>query len=331
MRLLLLRTSALGDIAHALPTLAVVRQRLPAAKIAWAVDEAFAPLLAGHPWIDELIPLPLRRARKVRGGSSRDFFRALARLRGFRAEVALELMGNHKGGVLAWLSGAERRIGVAAPWRRERGSGIWVNETVAVHRRHAIDRNLDLVEPLVGSVESATLGPELLPASGEESRPYLLIHPGAAWGNKQYPATSWGVVARRLREVTDLPVRIAQGPGEAELAAEVIRTSGEAAQIEELPSLEALVRGVRQATMVLGADSGPVHLAQVLGRKVLILHGPTDPARHGSYRNPQASLGLQLPCSFCHRRMAGPKPCLLALDPEAVVRRAQQLLASDEL
>lgn len=333
MRLLLIRTSALGDVAHALPLLPLLRRRMPGIRIAWAVDEAFAPLLAGHPELDCLLPLPLRKVRG-RGGGARavsGLLRSLGKLRSFRAEVALELMGNHKGGVLAWISGARRRIGLAPAARRERGVGAWINEPVAPRRLHAVDRNLDLLEPLLGPVEAAELGPHLLPGERWEGcdRPYLLIHPGAAWGNKRYPSRAWGEVARQLARRTQFAVLVGYGPGEEELARSVVGAAGAGVEALSLPTLPALAAAVRGARLVVGADTGPVHLAQILGRPILMLHGPTDPLRHGVLGPAGRSLALSLPCSFCHRRMDRPRPCLLGIAPERIVAEALELLDGD--
>lgn len=330
MRWLLVRTSALGDVAHALPVLDVLRRRFPQDPIAWAIDETFAPLLEGHPWLEEVIALPLRRARRQGARAWGDLARALGRLRAFRPDVALDLMGNHKSGFLVWWSGAERRVGPAATWRRELGSDLWINEPVAVHRRHAVDRNLDLLRPFLGAFESAVFGPQLLP--GEEGRvePQILLHPGAAWANKRYPPPLWGLVARGLREASGLAVRVMQAPGEEALAQAVVGAASGAAALLDVPDLPSLVSVLKRAALVLGGDTGPVHLAQVLGRPVLILHGPTDPSRHGAYLDPQGSLALQLPCSFCHRRMESPRPCLLGLPPDWVVNRALELLRRGE-
>jgi ADP-heptose:LPS heptosyltransferase len=94
-RILIVRTSALGDVVHALPALAAARRRWPAARIAWVVDEAFAPLLRGHALLDRVLPLPLRRWRRSGGGRARELAAFLGELRRFRADLALDLMGNH--------------------------------------------------------------------------------------------------------------------------------------------------------------------------------------------------------------------------------------------
>jgi len=335
VRVLLVRTSALGDVVHALPVLAAVRRRWPEARVAWVVDEAFAPLLEGHADLDLVLAAPLRRARR-RGGrfaGARDVARFLARLRGFRADVALELMGNHKGGVIARLSGAPRRLGLVGPARREGSSALWLNEPVATDAVHAVDRGLALASALGAPAAAADFAPERL-ACGRGEEPagdYAFIHPGAAWGNKRYPPTAWGEVARGLAAASGLAVHVGAAPGEEALADAVAAASGGTAVRLDAPTLGALAGALRGARLVLAGDTGALHLARAFGRPLVALHGPTDPERHGPYGAPDAALAVRLPCSFCHRRMDEAKPCLLAIAPAAVVARALAALqaASD--
>ena len=136
MRILIVRTSAMGDIVHCLPVLIALRRHLPEAKIAWVVERTFAPLLEGHPDIDELILVRLREWRKqpLSAAVLREVATFRQTLRRFAPDVALDLMGNHKGGAIAWLSGAKRRLGAARSLRREASSAIWLNEADAKRR-----------------------------------------------------------------------------------------------------------------------------------------------------------------------------------------------------
>ncbi len=325
MRILLVRTSALGDVVNALPVLGAIRRHRPEATIAWVVDEALAPLLEGHESLDQLIAAPLRRARRAgsRLAGARDTVRFLARLRAFGADIALDLMGNHKGASIARLSGARRRLGLDRGSRRERSSAVWINEPVAARGRHAVDRMLDLVRPLDLPDEPPDFAPERL-ACGRDREPageYVYIHPGAAWGNKRYPPERWGRVAAALAARSGLAIQVGAAPGEGALADGVVAASGGAARRLELPDLESLAGALRGARLVLGGDTGALHLAAALGRPVLGVYGPTDPDLHGP-RGAAALLFERLPCSFCHRRMSDARPCLLGLEPEQVAARA---------
>jgi heptosyltransferase-1 len=203
---------------------------------------------------------------------------------------------------------------------------------------HAVDRALSLLDALEISPTPADFGGgEILRETPEAVRerlaahpePFALLHPGAGWGNKRYPPSWWGEVARRLAtsgEATGVPLWVGVAPGEETLAAEVVAAAGGAAlavPAPDLPSLAALSRG---AALVLGGDSGPLHLAHALGAPVLMLMGPTDPERNGPYGAPGRALWQRLPCSFCHRRFAETKACLLELPPARVAARAAELV-----
>jgi heptosyltransferase-1 len=341
VRILIVRTSALGDVVHALPVLTALRRHFPAAHLGWVVEEAMAPVLAGHPDLDELVtvrlrhwgkePLRRRTLRELRG-----FFAALDR---FAPDVVLDLMGNHKAGAIAAVTLSDRRIGATRPFRREPSSAIWINEGVEPRGAHAVDQGLSLLAALGVPPEPADFGPEKLfrelPALSPEVRavldspePFALIHPGAGWANKRYPPAWWGETARLLRESTGVSTWVAAAHGEEELANAAEAASAGTARVVHAPDLPSLAALLRRAGLVMGGDSGPSHLAHALETPVLMLMGPTDPERTGPYGAPDRALWRQLPCSFCHRRFDDTRACLLEIPPARVAQRAALLLAA---
>ena len=340
-RILIVRTSALGDVVHALPVLTALRRALPQAHLGWIVEEGMAPLLRGHPDLDELVVVRLRAWRKtpLRPATWREVGGLLSALDRFAPDVALDLMGNHKAGLLAAISAAERRVGAARRDRREPSSAVWMTERVrrmdGPAGRHAVDRALSLLAALGLPPEPADFGGGKLlkgvpPAAArllsETRKPFVLLHPGAGWVNKRYPPAWWGEAARRLADLGGPPTWVAVARGEEGLAAEVAAAGGGAVRevpAQDLATFAALARG---AALVLGGDSGPVHLAHALGAPVLMVMGPTDPKRTGPYGAPERALFRLLPCSFCHRRFDAAKACLLEIPPAAVAARARELL-----
>ncbi len=380
LKILIVRTSAMGDVVHCLPVLTALRRHLPRARIAWVVERTFAPLLGDHPDIDELIVVRLRQWRKDLASAAVrseivEFRRALRR---FAPDVALDLMGNHKGGAIAWMSGAQRRLGAARPLRREGSSAIWINEPIdadvdarvdtevdarvdtevdarvdtEVDARddaigtHAVDRALAILAglglPAGGSPgEKTDFGADkILPRVPDDARaflaarrrPFAVIQAGAGWGNKTYPPARWGEVARGLRERAELAVWVPIAPGEEHLARAVVEASDGAARAVDAQAFAYLAALLRASRLVLGGDTGPLHLAHALGTPVLCLIGPTDPARNGPYVPPDALprgdrsadqvLFKHLPCSYCYKRYAEPKACLLNISAQEVVDRA---------
>lgn len=335
MKVLIVRTSAMGDVVHALPVLRALRRGMPQARIAWVVERAFAPLLEGHPDLDLVLPVALRAWR--RPAAARDAFREAARalraLRGFAPDVALDLMGNHKAGLLARLSGARRILGPARPHRREPSSAVWITEGVAVAGEHAVDRMLAVAGALGLAASPADFGGDLLlrgPREGgappDAGRPYVVLQAGAGWANKVYPPSFWGEVAWRLHRETGLEVRVATAPGEEHLAREVAASSRGAARTVDAASFFDLAALARSCRLFLGGDTGPLHLAHALGAPVLCVMGPTDPRRNGPYAAADRTVYRRLPCSFCYKRFDRPKACLWQLAPAAVVAKGLELL-----
>jgi heptosyltransferase I len=337
VRILLLRTSALGDVVHVLPVLTALRRHFPQGKIGWVVEERVAPVLAGHPDLDELLVVRLDawRRRPFSGRAVREVGAFVSALDRFAPEVVLDLMGNHKAGVIGALTLSDRRIGFARKHRREPSSAAWISQGVVPRGTHAVDRALSLLDALDVPPEPADFGGSKLfreePETAREvfaarPEPYVLLHPGAGWANKVYPPAWWGRAARRLHAGTGLPTWVAAARGEEKLAAGVEAEGGGAVRVVPAPDLPTLAALIRRARLMLGGDSGPTHLARALGTPVLMVMGPTDPERHGPYGAPEGVLFKRLPCSFCYKRLPETKACLLEIPPDRVAEKAMEIL-----
>ena len=332
-RILLVRTSALGDVIHCLPVLRALRRRYPEAEIGWVVEARFAPLIDRDPDPDRVFEVKTKSWRRISAAAttSKEAPAAIRAIRDFSADVVLELMGNHKGGAIARLSGVKRRIGLARDHRREPSSVVWITEEVEPIGIHSVDRALTMAVAVGADAAAPDFGPEKLLSAAAGSRPaadppYIVIHPGAAWPNKRYEPQRWGQVASSLYAATGMRVLISAGPGEEELGAQVVEASAGAAEMVDDRSLRDLVALLNGAALVLAGDTGPLHLAHALGRSVVAVMGPTDPATHGPYGAPERAIWKQLPCSFCPRRFDEVKPCLIDLPPGEIVERAEKML-----
>lgn len=339
-RILIVRTSAMGDIVHALPVLNRLRQDFPEARIGWVVEQVFAPLLEGHPDLDAVIPVGLRtwRRRPLAKQAWRELAEFWKALDDFSADTVLDLMGSHKAGIIAALTLADRRLGLAIRDRREPSSAIWLSETAPAQGTHAVDHMLSVLE--AGHLGTSTgadvsFAGDRLPAEpwGDDppsGKDFALLHPCTAWSNKDYPVTSWAMVARTIKREAGLDVWVAWGPGEENAALEVAERAAEPGVrvFPHLATLPQLIALSREARLVLGGDTGPIHLAHALGTPVVCVMGPTDPERNGPYRAPAHTVVDRLPCSFCYQRFDEAKACLLNISPERVAEKALQALGS---
>lgn len=255
-RILIIKPSSLGDIVHALPVLALLRDTWPQAHVAWLAGSAFAPLLEGHPLLDEVIVFDRRRyGRMLRNPPIlADFARFAWRLRRRRFDLVVDLQGLVRSGFLAWLSGAPRRVGFADA--RELAP-LFYSQRVACPRAavHAVDRNWYLANALVGP--------------GDAARDPSRAREGAA--------TKGGDGYRKLSAVVTPAPRFPLGLRTEELAA--ARHLVAAAAGGPLDAFIALLPGARWESKCWPAD----RFAALIGRlstagfpPVVLLGGPDD-------------------------------------------------------
>jgi len=296
-RILVIRLSSIGDIVHALPAVAALGESLPEAEIAWAVESRFAELLAGNPFVRRVLPLDTLgwRARWRSAAAPEDVVGGLAALRRFRPDVAIDFQGLVKSAALAWLSHAPRRLGFGGRWRREKPAGLLYTERVEVPgREHVVEENLALVErlgarpvarecwqfPLPRDVEAQSEIERRLGELGAES--FIVINPGGGWTSKRWPPQQYAALIRALAE--DFAVLVTGSPGEASWIREIVDSAATVGRAVYFPStLLEFIALVRRARLLVGGDTGPLHLAAALGTPVVAIYGPTNPRRNGPF------------------------------------------------
>ncbi len=228
LKILLVRLGALGDIVHALPVAAALRERYADAQIDWLVDVRHAAVL-------DLVPVISRRVTvdSRRWGAS---FGAVRALRRERYDVAVDLQGLVKSAAFARMSGAARVLGFARARLRERLAAGFYSETCDPGDvSHVIDKNLSVLA-LFGIAETRRQFPITVPESAacepvvervqrDGMRGYALINPGAAWPNKRWPPARFGEIASALSARHRLLPVVLWGPGEQAIAAGVVDAS----------------------------------------------------------------------------------------------------------
>lgn len=282
-RFLVVRLSSLGDLVHTIPAVAALRAAFPDAQIDWVVDRRWAPLIELATCIDQTIPLDR---------SPRAVLAMIARLRRTRYTCALDLQGRYRSAVLAWLSGAPRRIGRAASATREPGAALFYTERVIPTGRHIVDMTVDLAIRAGAAPSTVPQFPLRIPSQAARrvrdklahegiAGAYVVLSPGGGWKSKCWPAERFGELAAAIERTCHLRSVVNIAPGEEDMAREVIRAAGSAKPIAlsfDIPQLAALMA---EARIVVAGDTGPLHLAAALGTRVIGLFGATDPARNG--------------------------------------------------
>jgi heptosyltransferase-1 len=330
LKALLVRLSSIGDVVHTLPTLAALRRHGWEAD--WLVEPASHPLLAANPALTRSLLAPPAKAFRWR--------RALATVRSLRAgryDAALDLQGLWKSAAWARVSGARRVVGWAAAARRERGSAVLLRERLAAPAvdGHVIDKNLALLRAL--GIEAVGTREFPLPSSPQVSsrvaaqlatlglRGFALLNPGGGWASKLWPPERHGELARGLRAL-GTRVLVSWGPGEQELAERVVAAADGAALVSFPTSLGEYIELARRARLVVGADTGPLHLACAVGTPVVALFGPTDPGRNGPFASEDVVVRRIPPCAPCYSRSCVRHAGIMATIPanevlDAAVRR----------
>jgi lipopolysaccharide heptosyltransferase I len=327
IRLLVVRLGSLGDLVHALPAVAAIRRAHPAAEIDWLVDRVHRDFLALVPVLSSIVTLE--------GRSAAAWLAARKQLRARRYDVAIDFQGLLKSAALARLSGATRVLGFDRAALRERAAAPFYRERIDVGESgHVIHKNLRLAAAVgadAGVLEFPIATIDSAVAADTQRRfphGYALINPGAAWPNKRWPPARFGAVAHLLQHRFEMPSVVLWGPGEADLAHQVVAASNGtavAAPPTTLPDLVAIARGAR---LIVSGDTGPLHIGAAVGVPAVGLFGPTNPARNGPWRPEDAAVSRYESCD-CHYerrcRRADPEWCLgtITFDEirDAIMRR----------
>jgi lipopolysaccharide heptosyltransferase I len=334
-KFLVIRLSAIGDVVRTLPAVKGLRERCPDAYIAWLVEEKSSDILLDSPYLDRVIVFPRRElvgragsraSPAARAGSLRKFIREL---RAERFDTVLDFHGIFKSGLLARLSGGKERIGFARRYTKE-FNWLFVNRAVVPpgHGINRYERNVSLVESLgaaPSNLDVTITVPEEVKSGVEEflgqfdgSKPLVAIHPATSRPFKHWEPHNYARVADRLLMDGIAHVLVTYGPGEEEVARQVVaQMPSGTAPIMKAGSLRGYAWLIEQADVYFGSDTGPMHVASTMGTPVVAMFGPTDPAVNSPYRQPHHVLYKGLPCSPCsERRCSRNLECMASITVE---------------
>jgi heptosyltransferase-1 len=337
LRVLVVRLGAMGDILHSLPAVTALRQAHPDWFIGWAIEPQWRGLFAangchprtpGMPLVDCLHIIPAKKwAKSPLSPSTWQEMRKVRReIRDTQYDVAVDLQGAVRSAMFARWARTRRVIGEAVP--REMPAKWLFDERIATHGVHVIEQSLEVASAIAEENLPMTLPllprePDADARAAQLPEPSVLLSPGAGWGAKRWPPDRYGAVARNLA-AAGYSVLINSGPAEEHLAREIVAASNGAAHILSL-DMVGLIAVTRRAALAIAGDTGPLHLACALGKPVVGIFGPTDPARNGPFHC--RSRVLRHPESVRdHTRRSQPEAGLLTITPEVVTEAALELL-----
>lgn len=328
--MLIVLPGALGDVIRALPLLGRIRRHRPQAWIAWAVEPLSAPLLVAHSWLDEVVVLPRR-------GGVRALVAAMRRLAALRPDVALDLGRGAKSALLGFASGARRRLGFARPDARE-GSWLASTERIPVQgrERSKLEQFLAFGDAL--GIPEAEIAFGLVPTPAEASkaartlagltRPIVAASLGSSCPARRWFPERTAAVLDALRADCGASGLLLGTDDDRPFAAAVTAGARHAPRdLTGRTTLRDLLAVLAGVDLVIGPDSGTLHLAAALGRRVVSLWGATSAARSAPWGSEDLVVEGRAPCSPCFlRRCPIGRECMRSIAVEEVTARAREAL-----
>jgi heptosyltransferase I len=349
-RILIIKPSALGDVATALPLLADVRAAMPGAKVDWLVHPAFVALLEGHAGVSEIIPFDRKKLAHWwwKPSAFGAFTELMLALRAGKYDVVIDAQGLFRSAVLARITGAKVRVGFAnaregATWMYTQRVSLPDNgkQMVAVDRMRALASALgaDVSLPAVFDVPIDADALRSVDAKLQESRlprEYVVVIPGARWDTKRWPAERYAETVRQVVEATRGVVLLGS-PDERTLCVDLeirVRDLGVPMQrvlnLAGRTSLKELIAWMSRAEVVVGNDSGPLHIAVALGKRVVGIYGPTSELFVGPYGQLENVVRHDVECHPCRRKTCGHHSCMQGVTVEVVWEKVREKIRNSK-
>jgi lipopolysaccharide heptosyltransferase I len=306
-RVLIIRLSSIGDVTHALPVAAALKDSFPHLELTWIVEEMSAEIVTGSPCVNSVIVIPRNRWKRQGRLTSptvwREYYDLLSSVHKGRFDVALDLQGYGKSALLALASGARYRFG----WHRMRdGSGL-VSRPLPTRpgSLHRVDKFLDVPAalgvaqhpvrfPLYIPGEAVSKIASLLAEKGiQKGSRYAVINPAVGSPNRKWSSENYGKLATGLAEQFGLSIVLIGSGKDKDVCLQVCEEARQSNTVisAEYPivdlsgetSLKELAAVLDSCAVHVCGDTGSAHIAAALGRQVVALYGPTDPGYAGPW------------------------------------------------
>jgi 3-deoxy-D-manno-octulosonic-acid transferase/heptosyltransferase-1 len=366
MKILVVKLSAIGDVIHTLPAIALLRQCFPESSLNWVVEEKAAGILVGHPQLDTVIISGRKRwihdlARPARWPvvyrEAASFIRAL-RLE--RYDLVIDFQGLFKSAILVVLSRGACKIGY--------GKTRELSYLALTHRiepptaeLHAVDKNIGLVEAVLklkglslsgraahskGSLQHHYLASDgmALPDEQDKARvdalihaslidrtgPLILVNAPAGWETKRWDVQKMAEMADRLISTYNAGLIYTGSTADAAYIDGIIsRMRCPAVNAAGMTTLKELACLIKKARLFVTTDSGPMHLAAAVGTPVVALFGPTAPWRTGPYTERARIVRTQAPCSPCYKKKCDSMVCMNEIGVDQIMEAAAGLMGAE--
>ena len=335
MRVLIIKTSSLGDVVHALPALTDARAAIPHINFDWVVEEAFAPIPSWHQAVTQVIPVALRRWRKspFSKQTRHQWNEFKHRIRAADYDLLIDAQGLLKS---AWLT---RKVeatshGFDRQSAREGLASFIYDKTYHVSRdKHAIERVRELFAKALDYPQPVN-PPEYGIDTGEadkNSRQLVFLH-GTTWQSKHWPEQYWLKMVE-LATNDGFQVHLPWGNDEEKARAERLAKDNDLARVSPAMDLNGIASLLASSAGAVAVDTGIGHLAAALSLPAVSIYGSTDPLLTGTRGQYQAQLKVDFECAPCLRRECNytkdapvSPACYQTLEPTGVWQHLQHLI-----
>jgi heptosyltransferase-1 len=337
MKILLIKTSSLGDVVHTLPALTDAMRAIPNITFDWVVEEDFVEVAKLHPAINKVIPIALRRWRKniIKTLSSDEWNQFRTLLKSEKYDAVIDAQGLLKSAWLTKLVNAPS-VGLDKASIREPLASYFYNNKINVPKGiHAIERVRALFAQTLNYTVPNTLGDYGIAQqvnTHTKTNRVIFLH-GTTWETKLWPVEYWKELALLLQQ-QNYSVAL---PWHDEAERERMESLSESGVIGlgQL-TLTQLIQHISQAKAVVSVDSGLGHLATALNIPTVFLYGPTNPQLTGGYGTTQSSLSSTLHCAPCVQEKCSfqgdrtvfkvQPPCFAEIRPDRVIAALNTLI-----
>lgn len=346
-KVLFVRLSAIGDVTHALPAAMMLKKFRPDVHIGWICQQPAAMFAEMHPCVDEVHVFPKKELSSFSWKTLKRFRAFVSEIKECNYDISIDFQGLTKSSMLPFFSSVLERVGFGDQNGREI-SKIFYNTRIATKEgSHVIQKNLDLLAGL--EIHDLTLDQIEVPYifldeeksaavvkrfAGFDFCRSIIINPGGGWVTKIWPVKHYRELIRKFIDdgagLINAQILIAWGPGEEELAKEIYEPFRDSPSVKILDSTTLFELSVilDKAMLVIGGDTGPIHIAAGLGTPVVSIFGPSDSRRNRPIGHAVALQDFE--CEPCWNRGECPRnidlQCLSAIDSDAVFQASISLL-----
>lgn len=343
-RVLIVRTSAIGDVVFASPLAEALKRTHPDAYVAWLVEPGIAPLIADDRCLDAVITWPKAEWKQLwREGRRLELWRRVRafrrQLREHRFDTVLDLQGLLKSGFLAWLTGAPRRVGLGS----KEGSRLLMTEVIArggdparisseylfMAQHLGLDCG-DFLPRLTVSVAVDGRAREAMAKHRLAPGRFVACAPFTTRPQKHWFEDHWQALCRLLLDRHGLTPVLLGGPADAEAAARIAAADPRIVHLAGATRLPEAAALIGHAALLVGVDTGLTHMGIAMATPTVALFGSTCPYTITGRDNARV-IWLGKRCSPCRRHptCGGAFHCLRDITPEHVLDVARPLLPSD--